>query len=86
MSLNGMYGDIDNPVVKAPKEKKVKIQRSSKIQKLIIEGQEIWIPSIEYVHDLENELQQVKIAHQTLNERIRRIEARRNNERGSRQF
>ena len=81
-----MYGDIDNPVVKAPKEKKVKIQRSSKIQKLIIEGQEIWIPSIEYVHDLENELQQVKIAHQTLNERIRRIEARRNNERGSRQF
>lgn len=84
--LNGMYGHIDKPIIKVPKEKKVTIQRSAKIQKLIIEGQEIWFPSIEYVHELENELQQIKIAHESLVERLRRIEVRRNNERGSRQF
>lgn len=77
MSLNDMYGDIDNPKSIPKIERKIKLVRSPKIQKLVIEGEEIWFPSIEYVHDLENELQQIKITCQNLIERIRTIETRR---------
>lgn len=86
MSLHDMYGDIERPksTPKVVERKKVKIIRSPKIHKLVIEGLEVWFPSIDYVHDLENELQQMKSAHQNLIERIRIIETRRSNERGSR--
>lgn len=84
MSLNSMYGDLKNPKPVTKAEQKVKVVRSPKIQKLVIEGVEVWFPSIDYVHDLENELQQMKSAHQNLIERIKAIESRRRNERGSR--
>jgi len=84
MSLHKMYGDIDKPKSTRKVERTVKVVRSPKIQKLVIEGVEVWFPSIDYVHDLENELQQMKSAHQNLIERIRAIETRRSNERGSR--
>lgn len=86
MNLSKMYGDVDNPKSVPKTEKRVKLVRSPKIQKLVIEGEEIWFPSIDYVHDLENELQQMKSAHQNLIERIRAIETRRNNERGRQKF
>lgn len=70
-----MYRDI-NIKIKPKIEKKVKLVRSPKIQKLIIEDQEIWFPSIDYVHDLENELQAMKTSYQNLLERIRHIETR----------
>ncbi len=77
MNLNSMYGDLKNPKPVAKTEQKVKVVRSPKIQKLVIEGVEVWFPSIDYVHDLESELQQMKTAHQNLVERIRTIESRR---------
>ena len=86
MNLKNMYGDLKNPKPVTKKEEKVKVTRSPKIQKLVIEGVEVWFPSIDYVHDLENELQQMKTAHQNLVERIRTMESRRSNERGSRKF
>ena len=86
MNLKNMYGDLKSPKPVTRKEEKVKVTRSPKIQKLVIEGVEVWFPSIDYVHDLENELQQMKTAHQNLVERIRTMESRRSNERGSRKF
>ncbi len=86
MSLHDMYGDIERPKSTSKVERKVSVNvvRSPKIQKLVIEGMEVWFPSIDYVHDLENELQQMKSAHQNLIERIRNIENRRSNERSRR--
>ena len=75
-TLNKMYGYKKTKPRNIP-EKKVTIHRSAKIQKLIIEGQEVWFPSIDYVHDLENELQAMKSSYQNLLERIRHIETRR---------
>ena len=77
MSLNSMYGDLKNPKPTTKTENKVKVVRSPKIQKLVIEGVEVWFPSIDYVHDLEAELAQMKTAHQNLVERMRAIESRR---------